>query len=203
MQEDYIFSLFFDIIPMMKETRVYKMRKIREGDKLQIHCYKHDGTLHRTCDEATVLEITDETLICANYKTEIIEEDGVRYHTKEPAILLFYKDRWFNIIGQMKRNGLYYYCNIASPYIIDDGLIKYIDYDLDLRIFPDGSFKVLDRNEYRYHKKKMKYGEKLERVIEYELSKLIEMKKNNAEIFSEEMINHYYVLYEKMRAKKV
>ena len=64
----------------------------------------------------------------------------------------------------MKKKGLFYYCNIASPYIIDDGLIKYIDYDLDLRVFPDGSFKVLDRNEYRYHKKKMKIREKIRRV---------------------------------------
>ena len=178
------------------------MRKIKEGDKLQVHCYKHDCSLHRTCDEATVLEITEDTLVCANYKTEIMEIGGVRYHTKEPAILLFYKDKWFNIIGQMKEKGLFYYCNIASPYIIDDGLIKYIDYDLDLRVFPDGSFKVLDRNEYRYHKKKMKYGEDLEQIIEYELQNLIDMKKNNEGVFSKEMMNHYYELYEKMRDKK-
>lgn len=178
------------------------MRQIKEGDKLQVHCYKHDGSLHRTCDEATVLEITDNTLVCANHKTEITEVGGVRYHTKEPAILMFYKNDWFNIIGQMKKKGLFYYCNIASPYIIDDGLIKYIDYDLDLRVFPDGSFKVLDRNEYRYHKKKMNYGDDLERVIEYELTKLIDMKKKEEGVFSKEMIDHYYELYEKMRAKK-
>ncbi len=177
------------------------MRHIKEGDKLQVHCYKHDGTLHRTCDEAIVLEITENTLVCANYKTEIIESDGAHYHTKEPAILLFYKDEWFNVIGQMKKNGLYYYCNIASPYIIDDGLIKYIDYDLDLRVFPDGSFKILDRNEYRYHKKKMQYGTDLEKVIEYELSKLIEMKKNNEGVFSKKMMDHYCNLYDKMMSK--
>lgn len=178
------------------------MRQIKEGDKLQVHCYKHDGSLHRTCDEATVIEITDDLLVCANNKTEIIESDGVRYHTKEPAILMFYKDEWFNIIGQMKENGLFYYCNIASPYIIDDGLIKYIDYDLDLRVFPDGSFKVLDRNEYRYHKKKMQYGSNLEKVIEYELTKLIDMKREESGPFSKKMIDHYYELYEKIRGKK-
>ena len=40
--------------------------------------------------------------------------------------------------------------NIASPYIIEEGTIKYIDYDLDLRVFPDGSFKVLDRGAVSY-----------------------------------------------------
>ena len=55
----------------------------------------------------------------------------------------------------IRNNGVYYYCNIASPYIIDGKAIKYIDYDLDLRVFADGSFKVLDRGEYNYHKNKM------------------------------------------------
>ena len=181
------------------------MRNIKEGDKLQIHCYKHDGTIHRTCDEATVLEVRDDGLVCANYKTEIIESTGDKYHkyhTKEPAILFFYKDEWFNIIGQIKERGLYYYCNIASPYIIDDGLIKYIDYDLDLRVFPDGAFKVLDRNEYRYHKKKMNYSDDLEKVIQYELTKLINMKKNGEGPFSKEKVKYYYELYEKMREKR-
>ena len=182
------------------------MRKIKEGDKLQVHCYKHDGTLHRICDEATVLEVTDEMLVCANYKTEIIESDGTnkshRYFTKEPAILFFYKNNWFNIIGQIKERGLYYYCNIASPYIIDDGLIKYIDYDLDLRVFPDGGFKVLDRNEYRYHKKKMNYSQDLEKVIQHELSKLVEIKKRGEDPFNESLIRHYSTKYEKIRVTK-
>ena len=33
---------------------------IKIGDKLQIHCYKHDGSLHRTWDEAVVLDIFDD-----------------------------------------------------------------------------------------------------------------------------------------------
>lgn len=176
------------------------MRKIKEGDKLQVHCYKHDGVIHRICDEATVLEITDDILVCANCKTQIKEKNG-KYHTKEPAILLFYKDEWFNIIAQMKQKGLYYYCNMASPYIIDDGLIKYIDYDLDLRVFPNGAFKILDRNEYNYHKRQMHYGKDLERIIEYELTKLINMKKKEEGVFDKRVIKHYYELYEKTQKK--
>lgn len=179
------------------------MREIKVGDKLQIHCYKHDGTFHRTCDEATVLDVQDDMLVCANYKTRIIEnsKNGKKnkYYTREPAIIFFYKNNWFNVIAQMKSKGLYYYCNIASPYIIDDGIIKYIDYDLDLRVFPDGAFKVLDRNEYRYHKKKMHYSEEIEKIVDHELSKLIEMKKWGLGPFEKEKVNKYYSIYEKLR----
>ena len=120
--------------------------ELKVGERLTIHCYKHDGTLHRTWDEATVLFEDDEKLICCNNCTVVTESDGHSHRTNEPAILFFYKKRWFNIIGQLKPYGLFYYCNIASPYVIDNKIIKYIDYDLDLRVFPDGGYRILDCN---------------------------------------------------------
>ncbi len=171
------------------------MNNINVGDNLTIHCYKHNGILHRVCEESTVLEITEEKIVCANDKTKIIENDGRSYHTNELAILIFYKKNWFNIIAQLKEQGLFYYCNIASPYIIDNKIIKYIDYDLDLRVFPDGGFRILDRNEYKYHKRIMKYSNDLDLIIKEELQTLIELKKDEKEPFQKEIIDKYYQKY--------
>src|SRR5574344_1062127 len=146
------------------------MNGIKVGDKLKIECYKHNGSLDRTSDEAIVISTKDDVLVVANDHTKLIEHDGSSHTTNEPAVLFFYKDKWYNIIGQLKKNGLFYYCNIATPYLIDGKSIKYIDYDLDLRVFPDGGFKILDRNEYKYHKKVMKYSDDLDKIIEYTLS---------------------------------
>ena len=165
---------------------------IKVGDKLEIHCYKHNGKLHQLCDEAVVLAIDEEKIVVANNKAKLTEADGRSYHAKEPAILFFYKNHWFNIIGQLKRFGLFYYCNIATPYIIDGKTIKYIDYDLDLRVFPDGGFKVLDRNEYRYHKKIMRYTKELDLIIEKSLQELIELKKAKKGAFGPNVVNEYY-----------
>ena len=109
--------------------------------------------------------------------------------------LFFYKKEWYNILAQLKKYGLFYYCNIASPYIIDGNIIKYIDYDLDLRIFPDGTFKVLDKNEYRYHKITMRYSEEIDIIVQDSLNKLIENKNINAFPFKKEVIEHYYKIY--------
>ena len=177
------------------------MKKIKVGDILRIHCYKHDGTLYQTSSEATILEVTDEMLICANHKTQITEVDGRSYRTKEPAVMFFYKNKWFNIIGQLKKYGLFYYCNLATPYLIDDGIIKYIDYDLDLRVFPDGGFRVLDNNEYNYHKKKMDYPKEIEKIIKDELSELIEMKRSNSGPFAPGIIEKYYEMYKEIKKR--
>ena len=151
------------------------MEKLEIGKRYEIHSYKHNGCIQRAWDEAVLLEIHDDYLIFGNERTKVTESDGRMWRTKEPAILYFFKNSWFNIIGQYKKDGIYYYCNIASPYIIEDGVIKYIDYDLDLRVFPDGSFKVLDRGEYKYHKQLMNYSDEIDYILKAELTNLINM----------------------------
>ena len=175
------------------------MKKLEIGDKLVIHSYKHNGCIHRAWDEAVFIEETEDYYVFGNDKTKVIESDGRKWKTKEPAVLYFFKNSWFNIIGQLKKNGIYYYCNIASPLIIEDGAVKYIDYDLDLRVFPDGSYKVLDKGEYKYHKTKMKYPEELDKILNEELKKLIELNKNKDKVFDHEILTAYNKEYEKIK----
>ena len=51
------------------KDKVFDVEDIKIGDRLEIHCYKHNGKIHRTWDEATILEITDDYIVCGNYKT--------------------------------------------------------------------------------------------------------------------------------------
>ena len=39
------------------------MRKMRIGDNYIIHCYKHDGNIHRSWDEAVLLDINKDYLV--------------------------------------------------------------------------------------------------------------------------------------------
>lgn len=176
---------------------------MKQGDKLAIHCYKHNGKIDRISGEATILEVGEDYIVCANNKVKLTENDGKSHRTKEAAILFFYKNEWFNVLAQLKKYGLFYYCNIASPYVIDGNIIKYIDYDLDLRIFPDGSFKVLDKNEYKYHKLTMKYSPEIDTIVQNSLNKLIKMKEEGKNPFQKENIEKYYNLYKKLIDEKI
>ena len=172
--------------------------RLSVGDTLAIHCYKHNGELYKTWDKALILDIKKDYIVLGNDNVLVTKSDGRVWRTKEPAIMFFYKERWFNIIAQLKENGLFYYCNIASPYIMDNRILKYIDYDLDLRVFPDGAFKILDRNEYNYHKKLMNYPKEINFIIKSELSSLIEKKKNNEHPFDKELIEKYFKIFLKL-----
>ena len=171
------------------------MDNIKVGDVLKIQSYKHNGEVYRNWDETIVIEINESYIVCANNRARVTEIDGRKWTTKERAVIFFYKDRWFNIISQFKKNGIYYYCNIASPFIIEDRTIKYIDYDLDLRIFPDQTFRVLDKGEYEYHKEKMKYSEEIDSIVKCELNNLIDIYKEKKGPFDEQILSKYYNLY--------
>lgn len=178
------------------------MSKIKVGDRLHIQCYKHNGQLHNEWSEAVLLDIKEDYLVFGNNKTLVTEADGSVWRTKEPAILYFFKEEWFNLIVQLKKNYITYYCNIATPFLIEDNTIKYIDYDLDLRIFPTGKFKILDKSEYKYHKKIMHYSEELDKIIHHALTKLIQKYKSNDIVFNKKENFRYYEIYRRLTEGK-
>ena len=45
--------------------------KFEPGSKMQMHCYKHNGKIHRTWDEIIVIEDTKDYVVCANNKVNI------------------------------------------------------------------------------------------------------------------------------------
>ena len=73
----------------------------------------------------------------------------------------------------IRKVGVHYYCNIASPSLVDEEAIKNIDYDLDVKILPNGKIIVLDEDEFRQHSASMRYGRKLEAVIRQALEDVL------------------------------
>ncbi len=172
------------------------------GEKADIQAYKHDGSLHRTWRNSYVIEASEDRIVCVTDKTLVIEADGRRWQTREPAIYFLYARKWFNIIAMMRKNGVYYYCNIATPFVSDKEAIKNIDYDLDVKVWPDMSYQILDENEYELHRKKMGYSDTLDRVLHQSMDSLIEMIKRKEEPFDHELIDKYYQRYIILRSDK-
>ena len=162
---------------------------------IQIQSYKHDESLHRIWEKATVIEETEDYIVVVNRRTKVIESNGRFWHTREPSVTWFYKNHWYNIIGIIKPDGIHFYCNIASPYVIDDEALKYIDYDLDIKVVDDFSYNILDRNEYNRHKVLMKYSPKLRKILEAELDALRLMIENRENPFNHDLIKSYYNIY--------
>ena len=172
------------------------------GRWLGIQCFKHDGTVHRTWDRGLVLVNNDDYIIVASRRAKVIESNGRRWFTKEPAVTIFSKKEWWNAICMIKEEGICFYCNIASPSLIDNDTIKYIDYDLDAKLFPNGDIRVLDQKEYIHHKERYHYSDDLDKVLKYETEVIVERMKKREFPFQDEEIDRYYRQFNKIAGKK-
>ena len=171
------------------------MEELKIGDSVFVQSFKHNGSLHRTWSKAMVIDVLDDCYVVVTDHSWVVESDSRRWLTREPAICFYFKNKWFNIISMARRSGIYYYCNVASPSIYDGEAIKNIDYDLDLKVFPDGSYIVLDENEFEYHAHKMNYPEEIRNICIKAKDELVNMAENRDNPFNFPFINDYIMKY--------
>lgn len=165
------------------------------GRPVKIKSYKHNGQLHRTWQETTVLKATSTKIIGANDRTRVVESNGRSWLTREPAICFFYTKHWFNVISMLRSDGIHYYCNISSPFVYENQAIKYIDYDLDVKVFPDMTYTLLDEDEYEQHGKEMNYPGVMDKILWDSVDELTRMIRQRKGPFSHETIEQLYELF--------
>jgi len=177
------------------------MHNFEIGRKVQIISYKHNGELHRVWQQATMIGMTDRFVVLVNDRANVIDADGRKWKTREPAVCYFFKELWFNVICKIRGNDVYYYCNLSSPFVIDEEGLKYIDYDLDVKLFPSGDSVILDRDEFDFNKKDYHYSSDLIDIIEGNLIKLLGMIDQKQEPFEKNHVVRWYDEF-KQRFKK-
>lgn len=167
-----------------------------EGETIQVHSYKHDGKIHRVWQETVVLKGTKNIIIGGNEKTLVTESDGRTWLTREPSICYFHAKHWFNIICMLREDGVYYYVNLSSPFIFEHGSLKYIDYDLDVKVFPDMNYIILDEDEYALHKRLMNYPPVIDPIMKHNIEELIRWIKLRKGPFAPEFIEVWTERYQ-------
>ncbi|KIO65430.1 hypothetical protein B4065_2564 [Caldibacillus thermoamylovorans] len=163
-----------------------------EGETIQIHSYKHNGHIHRIWEETTVLKGTNTVVIGGNDRTMVTESDGQTWITREPAICYYHSQYWFNILGMLREDGIHYYCNLSSPFVFDDEALKYIDYDLDIKVFPDMTYVLLDEDEYEEHRKLMGYPDVIDKILKANMEKLIDWIRQKKGPFAPDFVDQWY-----------
>lgn len=126
-----------------------------------VRAYKHDGSFHREWSPAFLVEETPEYWALASRESLVIEDNGRSWITKEQAVFYLFKKKWANVIAMKKKDRICYYANVATPTISDQGILKYIDYDLDVKLYPNKTTRFLDEKEFNSHQKLYGYSKEL------------------------------------------
>ena len=169
-----------------------------KGSSVYIQSFKHDGSLHRTWCKGFIIDADEERIVAVTNKAWVIEANGRRWFTREPAVCFLYQHQWFNVISMIRKSGIYYYCNLATPSIYDGEAIKNIDYDLDVKLYPDGMYEILDEDEFKLHAEQMHYSKEIIEVVRNQMDILIHRMDEGKEPFNTECVESYYDEYIRM-----
>src|SRR5699024_11791797 len=86
--------------------------------------------------------------------------------------------------------------NLSSPFVYNNHSWKYIDYDLDVKVFTDIGNMILNEDEYEDHKKAMNYPEVIDQILQNHLNELLSWIKQRKGPFAPDFIEAWTARYE-------
>ena len=143
--------------------------------QVRIEKTKYDGTVRRFCagqllDHSGPLLRVKVPAATPVYVTR--EERWVP--SGDTALHCYFEDRWYNVwnLGEHIIAPNLWYANVAMPAGFDGATIRWVDLDIDIRCYLDGSLEVLDEDEFAQHRVELGYSDE---VVEHALAARDEM----------------------------
>jgi protein associated with RNAse G/E len=125
---------------------------LSDGAPIEVKKLKPDGELSFAWT-GTVLRV-DETKIVlrAEFNVDVVERSWATFRRGDVFVEFYYWDRAYNVFQVSTPEGSLkgWYANVGLPAEFDPGtgVLRYVDLALDVWANPDGSFVVLDQDEF-------------------------------------------------------
>ncbi|MGL4950925.1 MAG: DUF402 domain-containing protein [Mycoplasma sp.] len=182
----------------------------RIGDCVSVHAYKYNGWLYRTWDLPMIIFDNDEYVVLASNHTSVITSEFKTrryFHSQNPHQIywIFYKKKWFNILISVKKNKkIQYYVNIASKFLVEEDALKYIDFEIDFKIFPNSTWIEVDKKEFQNAIQTYNYPDVLVERVETTEKELISMCESKiiSETFNKEKLDEFNEIYNRLITEK-
>ncbi|HKP35440.1 MAG TPA: DUF402 domain-containing protein [Pyrinomonadaceae bacterium] len=147
------------------------------GDSITVRVLKYDGAEYRRW-QAQLRETRDRLLILdAEFDVEVRHVSLGTIPKGTRTIEYYWLDRWFNVFQFLRDDGQtrLFYCNINTPPSWEEGVLSYVDLDIDILVEPDLSYQVLDLDEFEAHAKQYGYSDEAKRNAHAALEDLKQM----------------------------
>jgi uncharacterized protein len=119
-------------------------------EQITVKTFKYDGSAYRQW-WGTVSQRDGSLLqLDATFSIEVSHHSLGLIARGTRLVEYYWLDRWYNILRFLNDDGStrFFYCNITTTPKLEDGLLTYIDLDIDLLALPDLSYEVLDLDEF-------------------------------------------------------
>lgn len=143
---------------------------------IEVRSCKFDGSVHRTW-KARLVERSEQRLVLdGEFEFEVQHpllgtiERGAK--TRE----VFWTDRWYSVFQFLDGGGgiRIEYVNINLPPTLNDLELTFIDLDVDILIQADGTYSILDEDEFQTNAALYNYPAEVRLGVKRTVAKLIE-----------------------------
>ncbi|QYO65602.1 DUF402 domain-containing protein [Leptolyngbya sp. 7M] len=146
------------------------------GDIITVCARSNDGSLKKSWN-CRVLNFEGNTLTLEGTFNVSLEHPRLgRIELNTKSIEHFWLDRWYSIFIFFNPDGKLrnFYCNLNLPPSLNYGSLDYIDLDIDIVVWPNGSVEVLDSEEFELNAQKFGYDEIIRSGVAMALDEILE-----------------------------
>ncbi len=138
---------------------------------------KFDGSIHRQWDmrlkksDGWFLELVGQFAAEINHPQLGVIRRGTI------SCEFFWMDKWFNVFRFHEPDGSprNFYCNVIMPPVLCGDVLNYIDLDVDIVVWKDFSYQVLDLDEFAENARRFDYPSEVHLKVKSVLEELIAM----------------------------
>jgi protein associated with RNAse G/E len=137
-------------------------------DSVTVNSRKYGGRVRRTWTGGLVSRSDELIVLVGRFDSDVEHSDLGFIRSGTVSFEHFWLTRWYNIFRFHEPDGKLkaWYCNIAMPPTFDGSVLDFTDLDLDVVVWPDMSYQVLDRDDFERNSLKYGYPDDVRRTAE-------------------------------------
>jgi protein associated with RNAse G/E len=122
-------------------------------EEIFVHSCKHDGRVNRRWPARISRREGSLVVLDAVFTEEVRHPLIGTIEAGTHSTEFFWTDRWYSVFRFQTPGGalLKFYCNINTPARLADGVLSFVDLDVDVLVDPDYTHTVLDEDEFDLH----------------------------------------------------
>jgi protein associated with RNAse G/E len=144
---------------------------------ITVNSRNYDGTLKRSWDCELIERRGSLLVLFGEFESDVDHADLGRIEKGTISYEYYWLDRWYNIFRFHDPSGTLrnFYCNISLPPQFSGEVLDYVDLDIDVLVWPDLTYAVLDQEDYVAAAIAFDYPTYVKTEVERTLSGLVEL----------------------------
>ena len=145
-----------------------------------INSRKFDGKIHRSWKAKLVEQKNSLLVFVGEFEIEVNHSHLGVIRRGTLSYELYWLDRWYNIFRFHEPDGALrnFYCNVNMPPKFENGVLDYVDLDIDILVWKDFKYEILDADEFEENARKYNYSNNLKQTVASNVKELISLIEN-------------------------